>query len=203
MTVVDAKGGKVGTKDLSADWFGQTVKGQLLHEVVRYQRAKQRAGTHSTLTRAEMSGGGRKPFKQKGTGSARAGSNTSPLWTGGGAAHGPKPRSYEFSLNKKEKKQALQSALSARQAEGCVIAVDSFATDNIKTKTAVDVLKKLGISPRSKTLVVIAASETATQKSLRNIDGVKIVRPEGINVYDVLDAKQVLFVGKALEAFTA
>ncbi len=198
ITLHDAKGKEIGKKSVSSDIFGTKAPKHLFHQVVRWQRARWRAGTHSTQTRAEMSGGGRKPWKQNGTGNARAGSNTSSTWVGGGIAHGPKPRDYEFRLNKQERRRALIGALSARNAEERLLLVDSFGIKGPKTKDALSVLTAIGVKPRERTLVVLATNEEATAKSLRNIERVTVIPAAGLNVYDILNAKYVVIVGDAL-----
>lgn len=185
-------GAKVSRKDL-----------HLLHQVVRWQRAKKRAGTHSTQTRAEMTGGGKKPWKQKGTGNARAGSNTSPLWVGGGIAHGPKPRSYEFSMNKKERSKALRLALESRRTEGKLYVMKGLKLSGFKTKEALKALAGINIPSREKTLLVIEAADLTVEKSFGNIEGVKVVRLTGLNVYDVVTSKHVVMTEEALKAFQA
>ncbi len=175
----------------------------LIHQVVRWQRAKKRAGTHSTQTRAEMTGGGKKPWKQKGTGNARAGSNTSSIWVGGGIAHGPKPRDYEFRLNKKERVKALQTVVRARKQEGKLFVIKGFEFSGFKTKEAIAELKKLTVAPKEKTLVVIPEADLKVEKSFANIAGVKVVRLSGLNVYDVVNSKNVVMTEAALSQFEA
>lgn len=198
--ILDANGKEVGSREVSASIFAVPVKTALLNEVVRWQRAKKRAGTHSTMTRAEMSGGGAKPWKQKGTGRARAGSNTSPLWVGGGIAHGPKPRKYDFGLNASERKVALRSALSARALEGGVIVVKEYAFKDIKTSAAVKFLRNVGVAEGKGALVLVDQSDEKTNKSLRNVEGVKLLAPAGLNVLDVLKASYVVMTEEALTA---
>lgn len=203
LPLFDSKGKEVGKKAASAEIFGARAPKHLYHQVVRWQRAKARAGTHSTLTRAEMSGGGRKPWKQKGTGNARSGSNTSPLWVGGGIAHGPKPRDYEFSLNKRERRKALAGALSERQAEGRLFLVSDFGLKGIKTKDAAAALVKLGVEKGARALVIVPDSDETIVKSVRNIPGAKLLSPAGLNVYDVLNHKYLVIVEAALPAVEA
>ena len=198
LTLLDAKGKEVGKKAVSADVFGAKAPKHLYHQVVRWQRAKRRAGTHSTQTRAEMSGGGKKPWKQKGTGNARAGSNTSPLWVGGGIAHGPKPRDYEFRLNKQERKKALAGALTERQTEGRLLLISDLGLTEVKTKVAVEALAKLGIPRGEKVLVIVPDTDETTMKSVRNIQGVKALSPGGLNVFDILHHKYLVIVENAL-----
>lgn len=198
LSVVDASGKSVGKKSVSSEFAAEKITISLLHQVVRWQRAKRRAGTHSVKTRAEVAGGGVKPWKQKGTGRARAGSNTSPLWVGGGVAHGPKPRSYEFRLNKKEKRAALSCAVSQRRLEGRLIVVDSFGLSGIKTKAAKAVLSAVGVKNGAKTLVVVPSDDMVLEKSLRNLANVKVIQAGGLNVYDVLHSEFLVFVGEAV-----
>lgn len=173
----------------------------LLHQVVRWQRAKKRAGTHSTQTRAEMTGGGKKPWKQKGTGNARAGSNTSPLWVGGGIAHGPKPRDYEFRMNKKERAKALRTVIAVRKSEGKLFVTSDLSMSAFKTKEALKTLKSLSVPAGEKTLVVIAEPNLKVEKSFGNIAGLKVVRLSGLNVYDIVNAKNVVMSQEAATAF--
>ncbi len=208
LDVLNASGKKVGTKSVLAGVFSAAKRAERLekgmfHQIVRWQLAKRRAGTHSTKTRAEVRGGGRKPWKQKGTGRARAGSNTSSIWVGGGIAHGPRPRKYDFSLNKKERAAALSAALTTRKNEGMLFLIDDFGLRDIKTKKAIEVLSKLGVDTGLNTLVVLDSSETALQKSLRNIATVKTIDASGLNVYDILNAKYLVIVGNALERIQA
>ena len=198
ITLRDAKGKEIGSKSVSSDVFGTKAPKHLFHQVVRWQRAKWRAGTHSTQTRATMSGGGRKPWKQKGTGNARAGSNTSSIWVGGGIAHGPKPRDYEFRLNKQERRKAIIGALSVRNSENRLLLIDSFGLKETKTQVALKVLVALGIKARERTLVVLPAGDDVTARSLRNIERVTVIPPAGLNVYDILNSKFVVIVGDAL-----
>lgn len=198
--VLSSSGKEVGSRALPEKLFGGKPNRHLLHQVVRWQGAKARAGTHSVKTRAEMTGGGVKPWKQKGTGRARAGSNTSPLWVGGGVAHGPKPRSYSFRLNSRERRNALLSAVTVRSGEGRLIVVDDFDLKEPKTKQAAVVLARIGIPAGSKVLTVIPKGEAVLSKSLRNIKGVTVSSVEGLNVRDVLGSRFLVFVGSALES---
>ena len=203
LDLFDAKGKKVGKKKVPASIFEADVAGQLLHQVVRWQRAKKRAGTHSVLTRAEVRGGGRKPWLQKGLGRARAGTNSSPIWVGGGVAHGPKPRSYEFRLNKKERRAALCSAISVRKAEGKCLALKDFELAEIKSKQAQAVLENLGITRGVSAVVVASAEDANVSLSVRNLPRVKALPAQGLNVYDVLDAEYLVVTEKALEGITS
>ncbi len=195
----DAGGKAKGSREVSASILGARINPGVMHQVVRWQRARKRAGTHAVQTRAEMTGGGAKPWKQKGTGRARAGSNTSPLWVGGGIAHGPKVRDYDFTINKKEKKAALCTALSAAHKEEQLFILENFGLKEVSTKSAVALLKKLGVELKKRALIVLDASEETEAKSLRNIDGVTIVLPHGLNAYDILNSSAVIFSSKAFD----
>jgi len=198
ITLHDAKGKEIGKKTVSADIFGAKAPKHLFHSVVRWQRAKKRSGTHSTQTRAEMTGGGKKPWRQKGTGNARAGSNTSSIWVGGGIAHGPKPRDYEYRLNKQERRIALIGAISNRQAEGRLFVLNGFGLTEPSTKAARKVLDSLKIGPADRTLVILPEDDTISVKSLRNLVGVTTMPASGLNVYDILNSKYVVIVEEAL-----
>jgi len=199
--VFDASGREKGSVALTAAVFQAPIKEELVHGTVRWQRAKKRAGTHDVLTRSEMKGGGKKPFKQKGTGNARAGSIISPLWVGGAVVHGPTPRSYEFRLSKKMRKGALQSALSAKAGNGQFIILEGIAGASGKTRDAVSLLKGLGVHG-SKVLVVVPNEQSADRenlmRSMRNIAGVTVVPVGGVNVYDLINCKSVVCVQEAL-----
>ena len=182
--VVDMAGKEVSTLTLSDKVFGADVKGAVLHSAVKAYLANQRQGTQSTLTRTEVSGGGKKPWRQKGTGRARQGSTRSPQWVHGGIAFGPKPRSWKVSINKKVKRIAMQSALSAKVAENELVVVDSIATGEFKTKKIVEMLKALGAN--KKALIVLPAVDEFVVKSASNIEGVKTAIPGTLNVYDIL-----------------
>ncbi len=186
MKVVDMAGKEVGSMELSEKVFGAEVKEALLHAAVRAYLMNQRQGTQSTLTRAEVSGGGKKPWRQKGTGRARQGSTRSPQWTHGGVALGPKPRTYRIDLNKKTKRAALFGALSSKVAGGEMVIVDAIRTDAYKTKTMADMLKAVGFA--KKALVVLAEKDDKVYRSLSNIAGVKIAYANTINVYDILNS---------------
>lgn len=186
---------KVGEIELNDQIFNLEVKGYLLHDVVRMQRASRRAGTASTKTRSEVRGSGAKPWRQKGTGRARAGSRRSPIWRGGGVAFGPKPRDYSFKLNRKVKKQAVAMAMSARLQEGNLVVLDDFTMDQIKTKDFVSVMNTLDLDTA---LIVIDESNENLTKSSRNVNGYKVLNPEGLNVYDILLHKKLVLLQPAL-----
>ena len=196
LKVINSSGKKAGKKEVASFVFNESVPASLLHQVVRWQRACWRAGTHAVKTRAQMSGGGAKPWKQKGTGRARAGSNTSPLWVGGGVAHGPKPRKYDFKINKKDRKKALAGAIASRKNEERLIVLDSFGLSEVKTKKALEVLKSIGLA-NAKVLVVLPEYDEAVFKSLRNVPGVKVIDAKAINVYDILSHEYLLVVAEA------
>jgi len=195
--VRDAQGKVLQKRELPAEFFDAPVNPPLMHQVVVAGLAAIRAGTHSTKTRAEVSGGGRKPWRQKGTGRARHGSIRSPQWVGGGVAHGPKPRSYEMRVNKKMKRIALRSALTDAVQSGKVAVVGGLAFDGPRTKDALGVLDAFGLD--GKVLLVLAGPDEAVQKSFRNLPSVKIDYPGNISTYDVLYADQVLFTAEALD----
>ena len=183
--VVNMAGKEVGSMELSEKVFGAAVNEAVLHAAVRAYLLNQRQGTQSTLTRAEVSGGGIKPWRQKGTGRARQGSTRSPQWTHGGVALGPKPRSYRVSLNKKMRRVALQSALSAKVADGEMIVGAAIAGQEYQTRVMADMLRAIGFE--KKALVVLAEKDDKVYRSLSNIEGVKIAYVNTINVYDILN----------------
>ena len=194
--VFDMAGKEVGEITLSDVIFGAEVNGAVLHAAVRAHLMNQRQGTQSTLTRSEVSGGGKKPWRQKGTGRARQGSTRSPQWTHGGIALGPKPRDYRLSMNKKTKKVALYSALSAKVAAGDLIVVDTIATENYSTKTMAAMLHALGAD--RKALVVLPEIDAKVIKSFANIPGVVTTQFNTVNVYDVLNADKFIIVKDAV-----
>ena len=183
--VVDMAGKEVGEITLSEKVFGKEVNEAILHTAVRAYLMNQRQGTQSTLTRSEVSGGGKKPWKQKGTGHARQGSTRSPQWTHGGVALGPKPRSYRVELNKSMKRAAMFSALSSKVAGGEMIVVDAITANEYKTKAMVAMLGAIGAS--KKTLIVLPEVNECVIKSCDNIEGVKTTQWNTINVYDILN----------------
>ena len=183
--VLNMAGAEVGTVELCDSIFGIEPNQAVVHEVVKNHLANCRQGTQSALTRAEVSGGGRKPWRQKGTGHARQGSTRAPQWTHGGIVFAPKPRSYSYVLNKKVKRLAMKSALSAKAAAGEIIVIDSIKMDAIKTKDC-------------KSLVVTPAKDETVIKSARNIPGVETAMAGLINVYDILKAKYLVLDKEAL-----
>ena len=190
------------TASLDDRMFDANVNEDLLYRVVRMQLGNRRQGTHSTKTRGEVSGGGRKPWRQKGTGRARAGSRRSPVWVGGGTIFGPKPRSYESKLTKKMKLGALAAALSDRANPGNVALIDQIQFETPKTKAAVELLNRLELS--GKTLVVVATAEynNAVKKSFTNLPKAKCIACGGVNVYDILRHDHLLMTAKAVEELT-
>jgi len=188
---------KVGEVELRDEVFNGPVKPHLFYEVVKWQLAKRRRGTASTKTRAEVSGGGRKPWRQKGLGRARAGSIRSPLWRGGGVVFGPKPRDYSYPLPKKVRRAALRSALSLRYKEGKLTVLDGFDLGQIKTKLFVEAMEKLGLKGE-KVLIVTDGKDEVLERSARNVPWAKVLRCEGLNVYDVLNYRHLLILRSAL-----
>ncbi len=192
--VYDMSGKQVGEIELSAAVFGIEVNESVVHDVVKNHLANKRQGTQSALTRAEVSGGGRKPWRQKGTGRARQGSTRAPQWTHGGIVFAPKPRDYSYSLNKKSRRLALKSALSAKAAEQCIVVIDSIKMDAPKTAEFAKFLA--AVNADCKCLVVTAAPDANVVKSGRNIPGCEVTFANLINVYDIVNAKK-LVVDKA------
>jgi len=197
LKVVNMAGKEVGEINLSDSVFGAEVNGAVLHSAVRAYLLNQRQGTHSTLTRAEVSGGGRKPWRQKGTGRARQGSIRSPQWTHGGIVFGPHPRSYRIELNKKTKRVAIKSALSSKVLNGEMIVVDEIKQDVYKTRPMVEMLKAIGA--KGKTLVVLPEIDEKVIKSMANIENVKTAQVNTINVYDILNCDSFVVVRAAAE----
>ena len=216
--VVDMTGKEVGEINLSEKLFGAEVSGPVLHAAVRAYLLNQRQGTQSTLTRTEVSGGGRKPWRQKGTGRARQGSTRSPQWTHGGVALGPKPRDYRVTLNKKTRRAALASALSAKVAEGNLVVVDSVKLDAYKTSAMVGMFAALGLTKEvtknykengeiktrtakvaEKTLLVLPEVDKRVIKSCDNIPTAATTLYSTINVYDILNAEKLVMTREAVE----
>jgi large subunit ribosomal protein L4 len=191
ITVKNSSGNDAGNLDLDEAMFGVQPNVPLMHQVVTAQLAARRSGTQSTKTRAEVRGGGRKPFKQKGTGNARQGSSRSPHMSGGGVAHGPKPRKYDQKTPKKMIKLALRSALSDRAADGKIVVVDSWGFDAPKTKDAKKLLGALGIEGSA--LVVVDIDDTNTIKSFLNLPEVQLIESRELNAYDVLCSDYIIF----------
>ncbi len=192
--VVNMQGAPVGEMELDEYVFGIKPHSTVLHSAVVMQLASLRRGTSSTLLRGEVRGGGRKPWRQKGTGRARAGSSRSPLWRGGGVLFGPKPRDYSFSLPKKVRRLALRSALSSKILEASIVVVEDINLAEAKTRDMVKLLKALSVN--KKALVVTAEADESVLRSTRNIEGVKALEVEGLNVLDLL-RHDVLVITKA------
>jgi len=195
--VKDMAGKKVGSAELSAAVFGVTPNTHAVHLVVRSQMAARRAGTHDTKTRGDVSGGGAKPFRQKGTGRARAGTTRAPQWTGGGAVFGPHPRSYAFKVPNKVVKLAMRSVLSAKAADGDLRVVEKFDIEEPSTKKAAAALAALDTNGR--VTVVVGNDDVAAVKSFRNIDKVRVITASESNTYDLVDNAVLVLTRSALE----
>ena len=195
--VYNMSGELVGEIELSEALFGVEVNQSVVHDVVKNHLANMRQGTQSALTRAEVSGGGRKPWRQKGTGRARQGSTRAPQWTHGGIAFAPKPRTYNYTLNKKARRLALKSALSAKAAETAIVVIDEIKMDAPKTKEFAAFLKAVGVE--GKALVVTAAADQNVVKSGRNIAGCQVTFANLLNVYDIVNAKKLVVDKAALQ----
>jgi large subunit ribosomal protein L4 len=199
LDVVTRGNEKAGTVDLDPSIFEAAVRPHLFHAEVRRQLALRRAGTHSTRNRAGVSGGGKKPYRQKGTGRARQGTIRAPQWAGGGAVFGPVPRGYAHSLPKKVRRAALVSALSTRFAEDAITVVDGLELEGFRTREVVNALDRLGLAGAS-VLIVIGEANEKVEVSARNIPRVAVVRAEGLNVYDVLRHDKLLLTRGAVDA---
>jgi large subunit ribosomal protein L4 len=197
LDVVDINGNKVGDLEVADAVFGAEVREHLLWEIVKAQRAARRAGTHATKTREFVRGGGKKPYRQKGTGNARQGSTRAPQFVGGGVVFGPHPRSYEYTVPKKVRRAALVSALSLRASEKKLVIVDQLTFDAPKTKRMAGVLKTLGLTSA---LVVDEKGNANLVKSIRNLDAAKCLAPEGLNVYDILNHPGLVIAKGAVKA---
>ena len=193
--VFNMAGQQVGEIELSEAVFGIEPNQVVVHEVVKNHLANCRQGTQSALTRAEVSGGGKKPWRQKGTGHARQGSTRAPQWTHGGIVFAPKPRDYSYTLNKKVKRLALKSALSAKAAEGAIVVVDELKLDAIKTKPVKQFLDAAGVT---KAVVITPEVNDVVVKSARNIPGVVTTTAKVLSVYDIVNAKQLVIDKAAL-----
>jgi len=191
---------KVGELDLKDSIFGVEVRGDVLHEVVTWQRACRRSGSACTKTRGEVSGGGRKPWRQKGSGRARSGSNRSPIWKGGGTTFGPRPRSYAYTLPKKVRRLALKMALSSKLKDGQLLVLDAYPQSSPKTRDFVAVLKAFEIG---KALFIYSEGNQALELSARNVPGVQVMLPMGLNVYDILKYDHLVLFSPALAAIEA
>ena len=195
--------GSAGSVELDPAIFEAPVKPHLFHAEVRRQLAARRAGTHSTKNRAAVSGGGIKPWKQKGTGRARQGTIRAPQWSGGGVVFGPVPRDYTHALPKKVRRAALCSALSLRQREGALLVAESLQVADGKTKTAVNTLGGLGLGPQQSVLVVLEKANPGVERALRNLPWVGVLLVAGLNTYDILRRKKLLLTRGALDAIHA
>ena len=196
ISVFDMTGKQVSETELNDEIFGITPNEGVMHAAVVNYLANQRQGTQSTLTRTEVSGGGRKPWRQKGTGHARQGSTRAPQWVHGGIALGPKPRDYSYSLNKKVKRLAMKSALSAKVLDNNMIVLDALTLEDYKTKAVVEMLKALGVE--GKALIVTAETDAKVVKSAANIPGVKTAAVNTLNVYDILNYDKFIVVKNAV-----
>jgi len=195
--VVNAQNEKVGSLDLRDEVFGGRVKVDLIHESVVRANAADRRGTHATKTRAIVSGSGKKPWRQKGTGRARVGEIRNPLWRKGGTVFGPQPRSYDYQLPRKVEKGALRAALTQKLRDGAVTVVDALSVGEIKTKAAAEMLRRLGVD--GKTLLVDVKPEDKLALSVRNIEGVRLLPSNRISARDVVDTRRVVLTRAALE----
>ena len=195
IAVYDINRQQVAERELDDNVFNVDVKGYLIHDMVRYQLAARRQGTADTKGRSEVSGGGRKPYKQKGTGNARQGSTRAPHFVGGGVAFGPTPRDYSFKLNRKVKKAALRSALSVRLKEEKLTVLNALNFEQISTKGFVEVLNRFEFAG---TLIVIEQADAVVELSARNLPNVKVLRAEGVNVYDVMKYPNLLLTEGAV-----
>jgi len=202
LNVVDTQNQKSGQVELLPAVFEGPVRGHLIAAEVRRQLAGRRAGTHSTLNRSGVSGGGAKPWRQKGTGRARQGTTRAPQWAGGGVVFGPVPRKHEHALPKKMRRAALQSALSDRCAAGAITVVEGLSVDEYKTKRVLEILAALGLSEKS-VLIVISESSPQLEASARNLPGVGLVRAEGVNVYDILRHQHLVLTREAVDQVAA
>lgn len=196
VSVFNMEGKEVGTIDLNDEIFGADVNEHLVHLAVKQFLADNRQGTQKAKTRSEVSGGGRKPWRQKGTGHARQGSTRSPQWTGGGVVFAPTPRDYSFKMNKKEKRAALKSVLSDKVAEGNLIVLEDLKLDEIKTKKMAEVMSNLKVE--KKALLVIGEKDETIARSAHNLPKVKTALPSTINVYDVLNANTLVLTKDAV-----
>jgi large subunit ribosomal protein L4 len=193
--LLDIKGAKVGEVEIKDEVFNCEVKPHLIHDVVKMQLASRRRGTVQTKTRKDVSGGGKKPYKQKGTGNARRGTSRSPLMVGGGIVFGPQPRDYSYSLTKKMKRGALRSALTVRYTGSVMKVLDKLELSDISTKTFNGIVKTLSLT---KPLFVIGMKDETIEKSARNIPHMKVLRVEGLNVYDIIKYEQLVMTLDAL-----
>lgn len=197
IAVLDMAGKEVSTIELSEAVFGIEPNAAVMHHMVVNYLANQRQGTQSALTRSEVSGGGRKPWRQKGTGHARQGSTRAPQWTHGGIVFAPKPRDYSYTVNKKVRRLAMKSAFSAKAASNEIIVIDSIASESFSTKTIAAMLKAVGCE--KKALIVLPTVDKKVINSARNIPGVKTAQVNELNVYDMLNADKLIIAKEAVE----
>lgn len=195
VAIYDQEKKQVGERELADDVFNNEVKEYLLHDMVRYQLAARRQGTAAVKNRSAVAGGSKKPYRQKGTGNARQGTVRAPHFVGGGAAFGPSPRSYAFKLNRKVKKAALCSALSARFQDDKLLVLDALTLDKISTKGFAQVIRRLEVEGA---LVVIDQADPVVERSARNLRNVKVLRAEGVNVYDILKYPNLVLTDAAV-----
>jgi large subunit ribosomal protein L4 len=195
--VVNSQNEKIGSVDLSDDVFGGRVKTDLIHESVVRANAAERRGTHATKSRGMVSGTGKKPWRQKGTGRAQVGEARNPLWRKGGTVFGPQPRSYEYHLPKKVEKGALRAALTQKLRDGEVIVVDALSVGEIKTKAAAELLRRIGVE--GKALLVDVKPEDKLSLSVRNIDGVRLLPSNRVSARDVMNTRRVVVTRAAIE----
>lgn len=196
ITIYDQTKKEVGSMDLASEIFEVSIKPEVLHLVVRAQLAAKRSGTHATKTRSMKSGGGVKPWRQKGTGRARAGSNRSPLWRGGAIIFGPQPRDYSFKVNKKVRRLALKMALTSRFSEDNLMVVKDITLPEAKTKLFAEVVDTLGLK---KALIIVKDADNKLLLSARNIPGIKMISADQVNVYDILRHRQLVIVENAAQ----
>ncbi len=194
--VYDVENRKVSDMELSDQFFDAKINSALIHDVVRSHLASQRKGTAATKNRALVRGGGAKPWRQKGTGRARAGSRRSPLWRGGGTIFGPMPRDYSFALPRKVKQAALRAALTLKRQEGKLIVLESFPLEGFKTRQVLDVLKRFQVE---NALIVVDEKALFLERSARNIGRIEVLRSEGLNVYDILNHEHLILLSPAVQ----
>jgi large subunit ribosomal protein L4 len=197
LDIVNAKNEKVGAFDLNDDVFGGRVQKDLIWEAVVQENAADRRGTHATKSRGMVSGGGIKPYKQKGTGRPQVGSSRTPLWRKGGTVFGPQPRSYAYDLPKKVKRGAVRAALAAKAQDGTLVVVDRLTSEDRKTKSSAELLKRLGVS--GKTLLIDVQPDAAFSVSVRNLAGVRVVASARVTARDIMDTSHVIATKDALE----
>jgi large subunit ribosomal protein L4 len=195
--VVNVQNEKIGSVEVRDEVFGGRIKTDLIHESVVRANAAERRGTHATKTRALVSGSGKKPWRQKGTGRARVGEIRNPLWRKGGTVFGPQPRSYEYRVPRKVEKGALRAALAQKLRDGDVVVVDTLSVAEIKTKAAAEMLKRLGIG--GKALLIDTQPEDTLTLSVRNIEGVRVLPSNRVSARDVMDTRHVVLTKAALE----